>query len=1174
MSSRNTSTVSAKPTSSGMSRRDLLKNLMAGVAGTALMPTIARGAPVRGLQSGDGPEVLWDVPLPNPSFWQITDLPAYAGGNVVLSMRDQNTFQPVLFWLDIQSHQFRGPVQVGAASQALFTPVLLDGVLYAAAVDVGLYALDAMSGAPLWLNPAPYRVSSDVALINGQLVFPTSDGKIVALDTSGNQLWSYSTGLSVGDNHTSRATFLNGAVIVSFMNTVYAVDADSGAFLWKYSASDNINGDLAVSSSAVHFSTIDDKVWGIQSDGTFGWSWPNANNPLSTSPGPPVVSGNLLYVADSAGEFFAINPTDGSLAWRISLGTSGGNANIFVEDGVAYVSAGLISDSKLFAIDLTTQGSRVISQDLASYGQFIGVENGVAYYTHNTQKNIAAADFAGQLHQFFCESQLMVEDYTTSSSGSGYAGNTTSYRTHLQLLDPNYNPRVYKTVKVWASDTATLTSGGQTYTIDNNGNCAMLQTDGLGELSLVITATDLNCPALYLWGNFMEAGEAIVVYPDNDALIQLSQTTATSLQSATDYQGNQLLSDPSSAAALASTITNAMAGGPPQNTLSLRRTLPVLPRPIQQSRSRHRRRPPFGIVADSFIAYPGQVPNLWYFPNSSASTNRPYGTAAIPNFEVTFGDTITFTPTTASSVSIQQGLGLSFHDLIHNVVHGVENVAKIVYQTVQNVVNVVVTTAENVYNITVTAVEHAAAVVASALKTAIGDIKRAIQWLSYLFDWDGILQTKNQIKQAFSDNFNNWKTWLQAQRANISGLHGNLQGLNVTSSVAAGQQYVSGSIQSQQKDKNDPQDLYSMGGAKSYNQSRFLTTKVKDNAGQGQITSVSAAAVGSSSDAFVSAVEGFFTTVSQTMANNSSFQQLPADAQKAFQSFTALFTDPSQFVSNSLADFAQLFKDIGGTLVGLADAIVESLIQLLLNVIDLVTDLLNVTIQIPFVSDLYQLIAKSPLTVLDLCALMVAIPTHIISAALSEGSSQAKSTLVGAFPTPQELAWFVSCGLQDIFFTLGDTFAIAGASLYGRIIAGVNCLVLATGFPSDFATNTDFSYIFYSIKAFPPLLSVFNSIGATSPVAVAIKVATPQILCNQGICSFIMAIVFAAIGKASFIGKDYMQLVVNGLQCIPFIAKPLANGEACSVQRLALGLIDGASFTGAVGVAIAQQALT
>jgi outer membrane protein assembly factor BamB len=1178
----------------GYTRRDVMKGFLASLAGAGLMPRAARGAPQQGIATSSS-ELLWQVSAPDPKNLNLYDLPAYVNGNIIFTVQNPNTFQGGLYWLDVQSQQYRTSALF---NYFLFTPVMLNGVLYAAANTGGLYALDPATGNSLWPKPAPYKIAADVASINGMLVFPATNGMIVALDGDGNQLWAYSTGQSVGASQASRATLLNGVIIVSFFSTVFGVDPDTGAFLWKFTASDLIVGDLAVSSNAVHFSTRDQKVFSLKSDGTLAWNWPSAQNPVNASLGSPAVNAEVVYVADGSGGFHALNAIDGTSAWPpIMLSSGASRAKIFIEDGVAYVSAGpLLGDCTLYAIDLTSKGGKVISQDAGIGGTFLGVENGVAYFVRDSGNNVAAADFAGQIHSFFCESQLMVEDYASSTNSDGFAANNTSYRTHLQLLDPNYNPRPGKTVKVWASDTATLSSGGQTYTIDNSGNSAMLQTDGNGELSLVVSATDLSCPALYLWGNFMDTGESLVVYPDNSSLLQLSQVDAGSLQQATDYEGNLLVPDLASATALANTLTNAMAGGPAQNSPSSSgRARIQLSGPSQSSRpGRRPRRPVSGAPnnGNSYVAYPGQTPNLWHFPDSSASADRSYGTAANPNWEATFGASgISFTPTIAPAPGVRPlalQSHLSFHDLLRNVVHGVENVTKIVYQTVENVVNVIVETAENIYNVTVSAVEHAIAVVASAIKTAVKDIKRAIQWLSYLFNWKEILATKEQIKTDFASGLANLKAWLTAQQGDgFKGLHAGLQGANVQTALAAPPAPLTQSMQSQQVDNNNPQDLYNMGGANSYTQSRFLTTKVQDNASQAQFTGDSATlsasrpadfapSASSASDAFNAAVGTFFSTVANKVGSDSRFQAIPTDIVKMLDNLKNLFTDPSQFVKSSQADIAKLIKDIAGTLVTLADAVLEGLVQFFVTVVDLIVDLLNTQIKIPFVSELYQLIAKSPLTLLDLVALMVAVPTHIISAAISAPLSSSKA-VAHAKPSQQKISWYCACYLQTIFFSAGDFANLGGVPIVGSIIAAVNCLPWALGFPSDFATNTDYTYIYYGIKGIPPVLGIFNTVvqkaAGSSAFGTTLKKVAPWVVACQGAATMGMAITWAVQGKPGFTGVNYLKSVTNCLHDTPFLFKPLATGDPFSPGRIAASLIDAVSFDGAVTIAIVEQSL-
>ncbi|MEI9814329.1 MAG: hypothetical protein WDO18_17545 [Acidobacteriota bacterium] len=52
----------------------------------------------------------------------------------------------------------------------------------------------------------------------------------------------------------------------------------------------------------------------------------------------------------------------------------------------------------------------------------------------------------------------------------------------------------------------------------------------------------------------------------------------------------------------------------------------------------------------------------------------------------------------------------------------------------------------------------------------------------------------------------------------------------------------------------------------------------------------------------------------------------------------------------------------------------ESFITMLVQILDDILDMANATIHIPVVSELWQLISHDPLTVLDFCALLAAIP--------------------------------------------------------------------------------------------------------------------------------------------------------------------------------------------------------
>lgn len=143
------------------------------------------------------------------------------------------------------------------------TPALSNGVIYVGATGGGygdlystkMYALDATTGALLWQSPItgtpftaetlPYRGSPAVA--NGVLYVGTYEpnfethepnapnyGYMYAIDaTTGARLWKYQTLAPIE----SAAAVANGVVYFGSddMN-VYALDARTGAALWKYTA--------------------------------------------------------------------------------------------------------------------------------------------------------------------------------------------------------------------------------------------------------------------------------------------------------------------------------------------------------------------------------------------------------------------------------------------------------------------------------------------------------------------------------------------------------------------------------------------------------------------------------------------------------------------------------------------------------------------------------------------------------------------------------------------------------------------------------------------------------------------------------------------------------------------------------------------------------------------------
>ncbi len=142
-------------------------------------------------------------------------------------------------------------------------------------------------------------------------------------------------------------------------------------------------------------------------------------------------------------------------------------------------------------------------------------------------------------------------------------------------------------------------------------------TDAAGELSIVSTAESFTSPALYLWGNFMELNEAIVIYPDHDTLNKLSTVKGQDLTSAKTYDGTPLLPATFTGAdALASVISNTI--GAPAAALAATRQQFATPPNVNP-----RKYPRLRFTQNTYIAYPGSSTNLLY-QKVAGSTDRTY----------------------------------------------------------------------------------------------------------------------------------------------------------------------------------------------------------------------------------------------------------------------------------------------------------------------------------------------------------------------------------------------------------------------------------------------------------------------------------------------------------------------------------------------------------------------
>jgi len=227
---------------------------------------------------------------------------------------------------------------------ALLTkPVLADGVVVVGSSDRTVYGLDAKTGKTLWTGTTGYAFTADPVVDGNVVVIGDQGGNIDGFDLkTGKQLWSFGASGAIDD---AAVTAGKTAYVVSEDHNLYALNITNGQTVWQYTMDDFAEqppillGHLVVvDNRAGQLIGLDaakgSLVWQTDLDGTpfsppVAWQdgkavvlkigdhkigafdigsgkpmWEYGTEAVVTL---PVVSGNHVNVATSAGEVMALD---------------------------------------------------------------------------------------------------------------------------------------------------------------------------------------------------------------------------------------------------------------------------------------------------------------------------------------------------------------------------------------------------------------------------------------------------------------------------------------------------------------------------------------------------------------------------------------------------------------------------------------------------------------------------------------------------------------------------------------------------------------------------------------------------------------------------------------------------------------------------------------------------
>jgi outer membrane protein assembly factor BamB len=201
----------------------------------------------------------------------------------------------------------------GKGGQVFYAaPVLTsDGQLIVGSYNHTLYSLNPQTGlANSWSFKAKHRIIANPLVIENTIYLPVADGKLYALDSHFNELWSKpfaakgSIWAQPAPDGACKCFF-----VASMDHYLYAVDMSSGAALWKRDLGGALvgtptkgsDGELYLGSFNSEMFTLDPMTGNIigQPYKTEGWVWAG-----------PAFSDGHLYFGDLKGNFYVLNTQD------------------------------------------------------------------------------------------------------------------------------------------------------------------------------------------------------------------------------------------------------------------------------------------------------------------------------------------------------------------------------------------------------------------------------------------------------------------------------------------------------------------------------------------------------------------------------------------------------------------------------------------------------------------------------------------------------------------------------------------------------------------------------------------------------------------------------------------------------------------------------------------------
>ena len=311
------------------------------------------------------------------------------------------------------------------------SPTVSNGVIFIGSVDSSLYAIDQETGRQKWKFETGGGVVSTPAVAKGLVYFGSYDGNFYCVDEgSGSLKWKfameYEKRFEAKHLHgqdpkeqiipdawdffmSSPAVADDRVYFGSGDKNVYALNAQTGALVWKFATNDTVHGSPALFENTLYIGSWDSYLYAL--DATTGkekWKFKTGEDPINNNQvglqGSPTIANGTVYIGCRDSHVYAVDSATGRKKWEYSTGNSWVSNTPAVAKGVVYVGT-----TPLNALDANT-GKLLYTMNGDSGGVFssVALAGDMAYF----------GDLMGSLYAFDTKTGKRVWEFKTDGSRS------------------------------------------------------------------------------------------------------------------------------------------------------------------------------------------------------------------------------------------------------------------------------------------------------------------------------------------------------------------------------------------------------------------------------------------------------------------------------------------------------------------------------------------------------------------------------------------------------------------------------------------------------------------------------------------------------------------------------------------------------------------------------------